>query len=236
VSVAILTATAVNGIITPARGTSSRGLIDRLAVPPEVLARQAELRRGHDAVVIGSGTVLTDDPSLTSHAPDAPSSCVRATLDPRGRIPPGACFLDGTARTLIGITAATPRSYLDLLAERGVEAVPCGAERADLALFVAGLATRGLPRLLVEGGGRLNRSLLDRGLVDRLHLLVFPAVLDATSVNVFDGPAGDPGGLVRLHLEGCERLGSYLHLSYLVLRAVPGAIGPAALGGSAALR
>ena len=218
-SVAILTATAVNGIITPARGASSLGLIEQLAVPPEVLARQADLRRGHDAVVVGSGTVLADDPSLTSHAPVAPARCVRATLDPQGRIPPGARFLDGTARTLVGVTAATPRPYLDLLAERRVEAVPCGDARADLALFVAGLAARGFSRLLVEGGGRLNRALLARGLVDRLHLLVFPAVLDATSVNVFDGP----GGLIRLQLAGCERLGGYLHLTYLVLREVPAA-------------
>ncbi|HYH47134.1 MAG TPA: dihydrofolate reductase family protein [Thermoanaerobaculia bacterium] len=225
-AVEILTATAVNGIITPARGTSSLGLIERLAVPREVLDRQAELRRRHDAVVVGSGTVLVDDPSLTSHAgPGQPA--VRATLDPGGRIPAGARFLDGTARTLIGVTGSTPQSYLDLLAARGVEAVPCRApgsrpaveqpeQRADLALFVAGLAARGLSRLLVEGGGRLNRGLLADGLVDRLHLLVFPAVLDAASINLFDGP----GELVRLHLECCERLGGYLHLTYLVLRGV----------------
>lgn len=224
--VEILTATAVNGIVTPARGTSSLGLIERLAVPREVLDRQAELRRRHDAVVIGSGTVLVDDPGLTSHArPGEPT--VRATLDPRGRIPAGARFLDGAARTLVGVTGSTPQSYLDLLAARGAEAVPCGApgsclsverreQRADLGLFVAGLAARGLSRLLVEGGGRLNRGLLTEGLVDRLHLLVFPALLDATSVNLFDGP----GELVRLHLEDCERLGGYLHLTYLVLREV----------------
>lgn len=234
-AVEILTATAVNGIITPARGISSLGLIERLAVPREVLDRQAELRRRNDAVVVGSGTVLVDDPALTSHVgPGQPA--VRATLDPRGRIPAGARFLDGAARTLIGVTGSTPRSYLDLLAARGVEAVPCGSpgsgpgierreqweegeqgeQRADLGLFVAGLAARGLSRLLVEGGGRLNRGLLAEGLVDRLHLLVFPAVLDATSVNLFDGP----GELARLHLEGCERLGGYLHLTYLVLREV----------------
>ncbi len=220
--VEILTAAAVNGVITPARGTSSLGLIERLAVPAEVLDLQAGLRRCHDAVVVGSGTVLVDDPSLTSHRRPEGPPCVRATLDPRGRIPAGARFLDGTVRTLVGVTAGTPRPYLDLLAARGVEAVACGApgsgaeERADLALFVAGLAARGLPRLLVEGGGRLNRGLLAAGLVDRLHLLVVPAVLDATSVNLFDGP----GGLVRLHLEGCDRLGGYLHLTYLVLREV----------------
>jgi diaminohydroxyphosphoribosylaminopyrimidine deaminase / 5-amino-6-(5-phosphoribosylamino)uracil reductase len=225
-AVEILTATAVNGIITPARGTSSLGLIERLDVPREVLDRQSELRHRNDAVVVGSGTVLIDDPSLTSHAgPGQPG--VRATLDPRGRISAGARFLDGTARTLVGVTGGTPQSYLDLLAARGVEAVPCGVpgsgpaveqreQRADLGLFVAGLAARGLSRLLVEGGGRLNRGLLAAGLVDRLHLLVFPAVLDATSVNLFDGP----GELVRLHLEGCERLGGYLHLTYLVLREV----------------
>jgi riboflavin-specific deaminase-like protein len=215
VSVEIFTATSANGLITPARGESSLSLIGQLAVPPEVLAWQADARRDHDVVLVGTDTVLIDDPALTSHAsPDRPGA--RATVDPHGRIPPHARFLDGTVRTLVGVTATTPPGSLALLAERGVEPVLAGDQELNLAVFLGSLAARGLPRVLVEGGGRLNRSLLAAGLVDRLHLLVFPAVLDATSVNVFDGP----GPLTRLHLESCRRLGSYLLLSYRVLREV----------------
>jgi riboflavin biosynthesis pyrimidine reductase len=136
---------------------------------------------------------------------------VRATLDPRGRIPRHARLFDGSARTLVGVTGSTPGEYLDFLAGRGVEAVTAGdGERIDLRSFLAGLAERGLPKVLVDGGGRLNRALLTEGLVDRLQLLVFPAVLDAGSVNLFEGG----GELARFRLEGVERIGDYLLLGY----------------------
>jgi diaminohydroxyphosphoribosylaminopyrimidine deaminase/5-amino-6-(5-phosphoribosylamino)uracil reductase len=209
-SVTIFTAVSLNGMITPARGATGESLIPWLDLPPEVLEWKRETRRRHDVVVVGTGTAVTDDPTLTSHAlPGHPA--VRATLDARGRIPRHARLFDGSARTLVGVSEATPRNYLDFLTGRGVEAVVAGGgESIDLRRFLAGLAERGLAEILVDGGGRLNRALLTEGLVDRLQLLVFPAVLDAGSVNLFEG-AGD---LARFHLEGVERLGDYLLLRY----------------------
>jgi diaminohydroxyphosphoribosylaminopyrimidine deaminase/5-amino-6-(5-phosphoribosylamino)uracil reductase len=209
-SVTIFTAVSLNGMITPAQGATGESLIPWLGLPPEVLEWKREARRRHDVVVVGTGTALTDDPTLTSHAlPDHPA--VRATLDAKGRIPRHARLFDGSARTLVGVSGLTPKDYLDFLADRGVEAVPAGeGERLDLRRFLAGLAERGLPEVLVDGGGTLNRALLSAGLVDRLQLLVFPAVLDAGSVNLFAG-SGDPA---RFHLEGVERLGDYLLLRY----------------------
>lgn len=209
-SVTVFTAVSLNGIITPAHGATGESLIPWLALPPEILEWKREARRRHDVVVVGTGTALTDDPTLTSHAlPDHPA--VRATLDPRGRIPRHARLFDGSARTLVGVTGSTPGEYLDFLAGRGVEAVRAGeGERVDLRRFLAGLAERGLSRVLVDGGGILNRALLTEGLVDRLQLLVFPAVLDAGSVNLFAGG----GDLARFRLEGVERIGDYLLLRY----------------------
>jgi diaminohydroxyphosphoribosylaminopyrimidine deaminase/5-amino-6-(5-phosphoribosylamino)uracil reductase len=223
-SVTVFTAVSLNGIITPARGATGESLIPWLGMPPEVLEWKRETRRRHDVVVVGTGTALTDDPTLTSHAlPGHPA--VRATLDPRGRIPRHARLFDGSARTLVGVSATTPGDYLEFLAERGVEAVVAGGgehgERIDLRRFLAGLAERGLPAALVDGGGRLNRALLAEGLVDRLELLVFPAVLDAGSVNLFAGS----GAPARFHLEGVERIGDYLLLRYVLTRTArsPGA-------------
>jgi diaminohydroxyphosphoribosylaminopyrimidine deaminase/5-amino-6-(5-phosphoribosylamino)uracil reductase len=209
-SVTVFTAVSLNGIITPAHGSTGESLIPWLGMPPEVLEWKRETRRQHDVVVVGTGTALTDDPALTSHAlPDHPA--VRATLDPRGRIPRHARLFDGSARTLVGVTGSTPGEHLDFLAGRGVEAVRAGeGRRVDLRRFLAGLAERGLSRVLVDGGGVLNRALLAEGLVDRLHLLVFPAVLDAGSVNLFAGG----GELARFRLEEVERMGDYLLLRY----------------------
>jgi riboflavin-specific deaminase-like protein len=214
----VLTAASVNGMITPRRGECSLGLLRELSVPREVLEVQYALRRRHDAVLLGTEAVLVDDPSLTSHAIPG-FDCVRVTLDPAGRIPPHYRILDGTARTLVGVSAATPGDYLELLAERGVEAVSCGEERVDLPGFFAALAARGLRDVLVEGGGRLNRILLDQGLVDEVNVLVMPVVLDSASVNLFEG--GEET-LRRLRLAGCERVGEseFVWLRYRAESAV----------------
>lgn len=204
----ILTASSLNGVITPARGTNAETLIPLLGVPREVLEWKWEVRRRHDAVFVGTRTVLVDDPGLTSHArPDRPA--VRVTVDPAGRIPRSARFFDGSARTLVGVSETTPGEYLELLAARGVETVPAGEDRIDLRRFLAALAERDLADVVAEGGGTLNRALLEAGLVDRLYLILIPVVLDAGSVNLFEGP-----GFARFRLLSCEQAGDYLMLSY----------------------
>lgn len=180
-----------------------------LDTPRAILEHKYAIRRRYQAVLVGTGTVLADDPSLASHAVPG-FTVVRITLDAGGRIPRRSRVFDGSVRTLIGVRARTPRGYLDFLAQRGVEAVPAGTERIDLAAFLAALEERGISSIACEGGGTLNRSLLAAGLVDHIHLLVLPLVLEARSVNLFAG-LGPPA---RLRLEGCERQGDYLWLEY----------------------
>jgi 2,5-diamino-6-(ribosylamino)-4(3H)-pyrimidinone 5'-phosphate reductase len=207
----LLTACAVNGALAASPGGVSTAMVAMLDTPPAVLERMYAVRRRYDAVAVGTGTVLIDDPTLTSHVA-AGGAAVRVTLDRAGRIPPSARIFDGSARTLVGVVAQTPRAYLAFLAARGVEAVPCGEDRIDLAAFAAALAGRGLRRVVVEGGGRLNRELLRLGLVDRLHLTLLPAALDSRAANLFAGS----GAPVRLQLLSCDRLGDYLFLEYRV--------------------
>jgi diaminohydroxyphosphoribosylaminopyrimidine deaminase/5-amino-6-(5-phosphoribosylamino)uracil reductase len=210
--VALLSAASINGMITGGRGRRGHELESFLGTPREVVAHKAEIRRRHGAILVGTGTVLVDDPTLTSHAVPG-FRCVRATLDRTGRIPRTARFFDGSARTLVGTCDETPREYLDFLAERGVEAVPSGEEGIDLAAFLAGLKERGITSVACEGGGVLHGALLEQGLVERIYLLVLPAVLDAGSVKLFDGTAA----AARLRLEGVERAGDYLWLEYAVI-------------------
>jgi|HubBroStandDraft_3_1064219.scaffolds.fasta_scaffold47671_2 diaminohydroxyphosphoribosylaminopyrimidine deaminase/5-amino-6-(5-phosphoribosylamino)uracil reductase len=208
----LLTACSINGVLSPARSLAGLGLIEALGVPPNIVELHRGMRRRYDAVLAGPNTVLLDNPPLTSHA--APGfTCVRATLDPAGKIPPDYRFLDGSVRTLIGVSRATPKSYLQLLAERGVEALRCGESRVDLRSFVEAMAARGLGRVLVEGGGRLNRALLDQQLVEQIHLLLMPVVLDSGAVNAFEGR---PDPLRKLRLAEASRLDDFLLLRYSV--------------------
>lgn len=212
----LLTAGAVNGALAPAPGGVSTAMVAMLDTPPAVLERMYAVRRRYDAVAVGTGTVVIDDPTLTSHVV-AGERPVRVTLDRSGRIPRHARFFDGSARTLVGVVASTPPAYLDFLAARGVEAVTAGEEHIDLAAFAAALADRGLRRVVVEGGGRLNRELLRLGLVDRIHLTILPAALDSHATNLFEGS----GAPVRLRLLSCERMGDYLFLIYAAGGADP---------------
>jgi diaminohydroxyphosphoribosylaminopyrimidine deaminase/5-amino-6-(5-phosphoribosylamino)uracil reductase len=205
----ILTASSINGIITPGRGRCSHDLVPVLNPPRELWEAKYEIRRRHDAVLVGSGTVLSNDPTMASHS--APGyEVVRATIDSAGRIPADFRFFDGSVRTLVGITGTTPYSYRELLEERGVEAVPCGSGRPELGLFLAGLEERGVRSVVCEGGGILNRALLDQGFVGRIHLLLLEVILDAGSVNLFEGP----GLPVPLRLESLERIGESVLLTY----------------------
>jgi diaminohydroxyphosphoribosylaminopyrimidine deaminase/5-amino-6-(5-phosphoribosylamino)uracil reductase len=214
-SLDILTAASLNGLITEGHGRRGHDMERLLDTPRSVLEHKWMIRRRYAAVLVGTGTVLVDDPSLSSHAvPGFP--VVRATVDAHGRIPRHHRFFDGSVRTLVGVCRRTPGEHLDFLAARGVEAVMAGEEEIDLAAFVTGLAERGIASVVCEGGGMLNRSLLDAGLVDRIHLLVLPLVLESGSINLFEG-LGPPA---RLDLEAVERHGEYLWLEYSVRRRI----------------
>jgi len=209
--VALLSAASINGLITGERGRDGHELAGFLGVPREVMEHKGTLRRRYGAVLVGTETVRIVDPTLTSHA--APGErCVRATLDRTGRLPRESRFFDGSVRTLVGVCEETPPGYLKFLAEKGVEAVPAGRDQIDLAAFLDGLAERGIGSVVCEGGGVLNRSLLAAGLVERIHLLLLPTVLDSGAVNLFEGP----GSPVKLRLEGVEQSGGFVWLEYAV--------------------
>ena len=141
------------------------------------------LRATHDAILIGSGTALADDPSLTCRLPGLDDrSPVRVVLDGRLRLPPTS-RLAMTARDVptwvVTRSGADPRRRAAL--ERcGIEvlAVPTAAGSA-LAIegTLAALAARGLTRVLVEGGGTVASALLRARLADRLVWFQAPLVI-----------------------------------------------------------
>jgi diaminohydroxyphosphoribosylaminopyrimidine deaminase / 5-amino-6-(5-phosphoribosylamino)uracil reductase len=142
---------------------------------PEDIRRLHRLRALVDAVVVGAGTVASDDPRLTVREVEGENP-VRVVLDPSGRLgPERQLFADGAAHTLViqraedGTHGGAGRERLLLPATE-----PHGFEPAAV---LALLASRGLQRVLVEGGGVTVSRFLRAGVLDRLHITVAPVLI-----------------------------------------------------------
>jgi riboflavin-specific deaminase-like protein len=138
------------------------------------------LRAAVDAVGVGIGTVLADDPQLTVRlVPGA--SPLRVVLDGRLRIPTDARVLDEHATTYVYTTGSAPAGRRMALRSFGaaVRTVPATVGGLDLAAVLRDLRASGVRTLLVEGGARLVTSLLAAGLVDRAIVSVSPLIVGA---------------------------------------------------------
>ena len=156
------------------------------------------LRASFDAVVVGSGTALADDPRLTCRLPGMEErSPLRIVLDGRLRLPPERHLVTEARRfptwlvTIAGNAAERTRVYRDA----GVEVIelPPVDGSPDLACTVREFASRGLTRVLVEGGGTLAASFLLADLVDRVAWFRAPSMIGGDGV-----PAAGPIGIERL--------------------------------------
>lgn len=155
---------------------------------PNALDFLHQLRASVDAVVVGIGTVLADDPLLTvrrvpGHNP------TRVIIDPNGRLPKQAkCLFEGDTDVYV---VSTGRNY-DCQAVRTL-CVAGGPDGIDPHKIVEALFNRGLRRILVEGGAKTISRFLAAGALDRLYLLVAPILLGS----------GQPG-LVMPPIDGLE--------------------------------
>ncbi|MFB6136507.1 MAG: 2,5-diamino-6-(ribosylamino)-4(3H)-pyrimidinone 5'-phosphate reductase [Halobacteriaceae archaeon] len=182
---------------------------------PEDFARVDEVRAESDAVAVGVGTVLADDPHLTLDG-DGGDHPARVVADSRARTPLDARVLDDAAPTYLLAAAAAPAERLDALRERGAEVVRAGDERVDLAAALAALESRGVRRLMVEGGGELLFSLFESGLVDELRLYVASTVVGGREAPTLADGEGfvDPERFVDLDLREVERVDDGVVLRY----------------------
>ena len=169
-------ATTLDGRIATARG-ESRWIT---GAPARRIVHA--LRGSHDAILVGSGTVLADDPDLSCRLEGyTPRPILRAVADRRLRTPPEARLFRGVGEAVVLTAPGHGREALDRLTAAGASlvVVPPGGEAGDLDALslLKALAARGVTRLLVEGGAVLAASLLRAGLVDRLAWFHAPAVM-----------------------------------------------------------
>jgi diaminohydroxyphosphoribosylaminopyrimidine deaminase / 5-amino-6-(5-phosphoribosylamino)uracil reductase len=152
---------------------------------PEGLAHLHRLRALVDAVVVGVGTVLADDPQLTVRRVAGPSPA-RVVIDPSGRLTRTARLLadDGVRRLVVTRSDTT----LDLPA--GIDVIKVAATAGQLAPadVLAVLAERGYRRILIEGGSNTISRFLAAGCLDRLHVTIAPMIIGAGPSSVSLAP------------------------------------------------
>ncbi len=144
------------------------------------------LRACVDAVLVGIGTVLADDPALTARVGPrlnklALKQPLRIVVDSALRIPMKAQILSGQerARTLVATTDRASASRRRALVKRGIEVLTFSAVRGKVSLpaLMRELGRRGVMSLLVEGGGEINAAMLKAKLVQHVRLYMAPALL-----------------------------------------------------------
>lgn len=181
------------------------------------------LRAESDAVMVGVGTILADDPGLRVKSRDLkrmrsdrglPETPLRVVVDSRARTPPEAEVLGEGC--IIAVSRTAPGERLAFLREK-CEIIVAGEEKVDLKELLLILQKKGVERLMVEGGATLNWSLVEAGLVDEISVYVGPMIIGGVGApTLVDGP-GFCDDYPKLELIAVEALDGGLLLRWRVL-------------------
>ena len=149
---------------------------------PSALAHAHELRREHDAILVGSATVLADNPRLTYRGKRRGKNPVRIVLDSRGRVPSDALIFDPAADTptLVFTTEETPMEWERDIFSAGGEVIRVSRDpngHVALKEVMEHLAERRILSVLVEGGPTIHAAFLAQGLADRWVGYLAPLIL-----------------------------------------------------------
>jgi diaminohydroxyphosphoribosylaminopyrimidine deaminase/5-amino-6-(5-phosphoribosylamino)uracil reductase len=162
---------------------ATRGGESQWITGPPARERGHALRAAHDAIMVGTATVLADDPQLTCRLPGlGHRSPVRVVLDRQLRLPLSAGVIADASQTptwILTLRSAdvARRAALHAAGVTLIDVDPNSEKRIDLVAALAALGKRGVTRLLIEGGARLAAALLRARLVDRLAWFHAPLLI-----------------------------------------------------------
>ena len=170
--------------------------------------RVKNLRRQYDAILVGVGTVLADDPHLTVKGATYEENPIRIVIDPHGRTPHEALVVNDAAPTIILTDDYCEKTW------DNADVLRCGTP-LDLELAMDALAKAGIESILVEGGGETIASFFRKGMVDRYTVFVGSMIIGGRiSPTPVDGDGWIAEGGIGLELKNSEVLGNGVLLTY----------------------
>ena len=177
--------------------------------------RMDELRASSDAIMVGIGTVLSDNPSLTVKSKDRKErrlaiglseNPVRIVVDSMARTPVDAdIFKKGEGKRIIAVSGSAPSDKVRRLSKLA-DIICIGKKNVDLVKLLSELKNRGINRLMVEGGATLNWGLISNRLVDEVYTFVGNIIIGGKNAPTLVDGEGYASDFCRLALISCEKV------------------------------
>ncbi len=178
--VLIVSEVTIDGKLTLAKGVSSKEIMKLM--DGEANRYLHTIRAECDGIMVGANTVRIDNPNLTVRYVEGknPTRVIPAST---GDIPLDANVLNtDVAPTVVAVSEMAPIEKVKALREKGVEVIVSGIDRVDFVELLGKLYEKGIRRLMVEGGSKVNWELIKNDLVDEIRLIHLPVVVGGDDV------------------------------------------------------
>ena len=172
--------------------------------------RVHRLRSECDAILVGIGTVIEDNPKLTTRNGKGINP-TRIILDTNFRIPKNANVLDGESKTIVAVGENT-----SVKQNPNIEIIKCGFKQIDLLKLLPELKTRGINKIQVEGGETVMWSFLEKNLFTKLYIFISNVVIGGTETPTIAGGNGsnDVTNILKLEVKNAEIMGNGVLIEY----------------------
>lgn len=168
-----------------------------------------ELRHRVAGIMVGIGTVLADDPSLTTRLEESiGNDPIRIIVDSSARIPLESKVLNlqSDKRTIIATTEKADKAKLKVLEKKGAEIILISSKKGkvDLSLLMKELGDRKIDSVLLEGGSELNYAALEEGIVDKVNAFIAPKIIGGNTAKTPVGGQGKAYMSEAINLKGID--------------------------------
>jgi len=175
------------------------------------------LRARVDAVMVGSGTQLSDNPLLTTRRVKGKNP-IRIVVDSLGRTPSNSRILSAEGDTIIAVSRRAAGRRVKKLELAGAKVICCGTKHVNLKTLLRKLQDLGVRSILLEGGGGLNWYMLANGLVDEMRITIAPFLVGGERAKTLVEGTGvrKIGDAIKISLKSMTRNRNELVLAYKV--------------------